>query len=275
MADGNRKRANVIERFVNDQIVSLTLREMRSRTLNPRFSVALGGVIVVLSIAGPFDTFGALSLPERFFYWSAVAIGSYGVGFFISMLTTLRAEQCGMPSFLAPFLGGVIAGVPVAALNAAIIGAVFGSGTPGFWFLLPYVTAISVVISVLSGFLAHGGADEAAAGKQPADLSGSVLLENLPLRLGRDIVHLRAQDHYVEVTTPRGSALVLMRIGDVERDPAGVDGVRTHRSWWVSGKHAVRLRRGDGKLRVVTSLGTEVPVGRAYRDRVLRFLEGG
>ncbi|MEZ5800845.1 MAG: LytTR family DNA-binding domain-containing protein [Nitratireductor sp.] len=41
---------------------------------------------------------------------------------------------------------------------------------------------------------------------------------------------------------------------------------RVHRSWWVAAAHASRLERGDGRMELILSNGTSVPVSRSYRE---------
>ena len=274
MAGNNREYVNVTAKPANDTPFAFTLREMTELAISRRFWLALGGIVVVLSVAGPFNTFASLSLPERALYWAVTATGSFAVGIFFSMLITLHAQQAGAGPKLALLLGGLVAGIPIAVLNAVIIHVVFGDAiVPETWSILPYTAAISVTVSFLYELLSP---DDEDGIEQPADASDTappMLFAKLPMHLGQDIVHLQAQDHYVKVMTPKGSALVLMRIGDAERDLKNLGGVRTHRSWWVSKRHAVKVQRGDGKLHVTTSLGTEVPVGRAYRQQVLSFFQ--
>ncbi|NEX94511.1 LytTR family DNA-binding domain-containing protein, partial [Caulobacter sp. 17J65-9] len=88
------------------------------------------------------------------------------------------------------------------------------------------------------------------------------LLERLPPRLGREVVALGMEDHYVRVFTRRGDTLVLMRMADAVAELAAVDGAQVHRSWWVARAAVVASARSgrSGVLRLDT--GLEVPVAR-------------
>jgi DNA-binding LytR/AlgR family response regulator len=70
------------------------------------------------------------------------------------------------------------------------------------------------------------------------------------------------------VVTSLGSELILMRLSDAERELAGVDGLRVHRSWWVSRKGIAESRREGGKIVLTLKSGDEVPVSRSYQDAV-------
>lgn len=258
----------------NDTPLSFTRREMRSLSARPQFWAVLLGVIAVLSLTGPFDTYGQLSLPARAAYWTAVGAGSFGLGMACSMLVACWAEDVGLRARPATILGGLVAGIPVAILNSALHHLAFGSRLLAeTWTILPYAMVITVIVSFL--YELHAARDTEPAGPaagSPAPTPTATLLEKLPAHLGRDIVHLQAQDHYVKVTTPQGSALVLMRIGDAERDLAGLGGLRVHRSWWVSRHHTTQILRRNGQDHVVTSLGLEIPIGRAYRKHAMSVL---
>ena len=71
------------------------------------------------------------------------------------------------------------------------------------------------------------------------------------------------EDHYVRVHTPRGSALVLMSLGQAIAGMTDLEGLQTHRSWWVA-RRAVEGVVEDGRnLRLQLSGGLEAPISRA------------
>ena len=87
--------------------------------------------------------------------------------------------------------------------------------------------------------------------------------DRLPPALGREVLCLRIEDHYVRVHTPRGSALVLMSLGQAIAGITDVEGLQTHRSWWVA-RRAVEGVVEDGRnLRLQLSGGLEAPISRA------------
>ena len=68
----------------------------------------------------------------------------------------------------------------------------------------------------------------------------------------------------MEVTTPKGSAMVLMRLGDAAAD-LGPRGLQVHRSWWINPDHIAEVTRGANGPELRMSTGTHIPVGRAFR----------
>ena len=90
------------------------------------------------------------------------------------------------------------------------------------------------------------------------------LLERLPVGVRGPLLHLRMQDHYVEVHTDRGSELVLLRFSDALKELGGTEGMQVHRSHWIA-RHALKkiTRRGSRTFAHLSN-GSEVPVSRSY-----------
>ena len=109
----------------------------------------------------------------------------------------------------------------------------------------------------------------------PTAVVTPLLFEKLPPELGIDLISLRAQNHYVEVTTTRGTAQILMRLSDAERDLAAYEGMRVHRSWWVNLAHvATHARTAAGGMELTLSDGQKVPVSRNQRAALRAALPG-
>ena len=89
------------------------------------------------------------------------------------------------------------------------------------------------------------------------------LFERLPDTLGQDIVYLRVTGHYLNVTTIKGSHLVLMRFADAV-EAMGDLGVRVHRSFWVAHGHVVGLAKQDDRTVLRMTGGHVIPVSRTY-----------
>lgn len=87
-------------------------------------------------------------------------------------------------------------------------------------------------------------------------------LDRLPAHLGRDLIALAMEDHYVRAHTPAGSTLILMRMRDAVAELAGMDGAQVHRSWWVSRSHVTGAQRDGRNVRLLLTGGIEAPVAR-------------
>lgn len=105
----------------------------------------------------------------------------------------------------------------------------------------------------------------------PHSSSGSEFFDALPAALGRDVVALSAQLHYLDVHTTRGRSLVLYNL----RDAVGVldrtvEGLQIHRSHWVADRHVRRLVRQGKNWRCELSNGLELPVSRRRQGEAKR-----
>ena len=94
------------------------------------------------------------------------------------------------------------------------------------------------------------------------------LLDRLPRQQRGRLIHIAVSDHYVDVTTDKGTTLVLMRLSDAMRETAPVAGMQVHRSHWVA-LDAVRhgIRQG-GKPVLELENGILVPVSRSFIEAV-------
>jgi hypothetical protein len=96
--------------------------------------------------------------------------------------------------------------------------------------------------------------------------------DRVPRKLGRDLVALSAELHYLRVCTDQGDALVLYPFGRAIEELASAEGLRIHRSHWAARAHLVRLQpRGQGG-QLVLSTGLRLPVSRTYRADVAEAL---
>ena len=87
--------------------------------------------------------------------------------------------------------------------------------------------------------------------------------DRLPARLGRTVLCLQMEDHYVRVHTPEGSALVLMSLSQAMAGLKDVDGAQTHRSWWVARAGVTGVVEDGRNMRLRLAGGLEAPVSRA------------
>jgi hypothetical protein len=98
--------------------------------------------------------------------------------------------------------------------------------------------------------------------------------ERLPSEVGTDVIAVASELQYLRVWTPRGCALILGALADVESESAA-RGLRVHRSWWVASRHVISVRRTATGAVCVMSDGNHVPVSRRRRGEVLaRFGDG-
>lgn len=102
--------------------------------------------------------------------------------------------------------------------------------------------------------------------------ASKLLLDRLPRDLGRNIICLRAVEHYTQVTTVIDTTLVLMRFSDAVNSLDTL-GIRVHRSHWAAYRHIKRLRTVGDRTFLQLSGGHEAPVSRPHRAEVQRYLK--
>lgn len=105
----------------------------------------------------------------------------------------------------------------------------------------------------------------------PAEPS-SKFLDRLPREVGRDIIWLKMNDHYVDVVTTGGQCAVLMRFADSIAELGDIGG-RVHRSHWVAWSHVEGWERRNQRRLLRLTGGHMVPVSRTYFVDVRAALE--
>lgn len=254
----------------NDSAMALTLRQVQQVARGAAFWIVVGGAVLVAAIAGPYYTLERLSFPERLVYWGVVIALSSVIMTFLSVLAHRVTAAGGWNWALVAVLAGMVGVLPVLGTVwlADGLADVFGSGGPGIGTLAAYVapSVIGVTVAVNAYIEVQGRqVPDVVAAATRGDAVVTVLQGKLPHHLGREIVALRAQDHYLEVTTLKGSCMVLMRLGDAVRDLEGLNGMQVHRSWWINLAHIARVEKGGNGPEIVLTTGARVPVGRSYR----------
>jgi LytTr DNA-binding domain len=152
-----------------------------------------------------------------------------------------------------------------------------------------YFVAMWVVINVVYWKIAPGAlilgeagstADVETPARYPAEVAAPTtvtpaapagvprFLRQVSPKLGRDLLAIAAEQHYVRVFTKLGSDLILYRFSDAVVELAGWPGIRIHRSYWVM-RTAIDQVQPRGKSYSVTlTNGQVVPVSVSHRALV-------
>ncbi len=137
-------------------------------------------------------------------------------------------------------------------------------GTPPmFRFVLPVLVFAAVAAAVGRAPTLLRAPLEARARTRPA------FVDRLPRPLqSAEIVAIEGEDHYVRVHTSLGRHLLLMRFSDALKELKTLDGLQTHRSWWVARTAVTAVKRGNGRATLRLATGLEAPVSRRYALRL-------
>ena len=231
-----------------------------------RASAAWALFTVFAVAAGPFGTLDSLSLTGRIGYWGGCV--AVAVGLTVLRLRLVRDDRWSVKLAVQIPYSLALTGA-VYPLNTYVF-----EGWGGWADFLYLLVVIGITVAVVTAgtmvwprrAVAAAGADHAAAApSEVAEDPADRFLRRLPFDKRGGLVRLEAQDHYLNVVTGAGAALILMRISDAEAELAGVRGLRVHRSHWVALDAVRRHLRRDGRDFLVMRDGAEVPVSRSYR----------
>jgi DNA-binding LytR/AlgR family response regulator len=218
---------------------------------------------VILAVSGGFGAGGPTVL-SRLAYWLAlVAIGST-LGVVIGVYVMPRAWFARRP-WLTWGLIVLALWPPMTALGVGA-NALFGHRAISLALCLdeaPSTLAITAAMTALAFLVRLREPVETHAA--PKDAPPAKFLARLPAKLaGGSLWAVEAEDHYLRLHTSLGQDLILLRLGDAIAELEGIEGARTHRSWWVARSAVRRVEREDGRVRLVLLDGAEAPVSRAY-----------
>lgn len=247
---------------MNDSPLQLAKREWHAFSRSRAAWVSTLAAGILLGVAGPFGTDEVMRLLPRIAYWSVLAVLTYLTGSMIdAVLRPALARHLpfwGVIPIVGAASGLVITG-QILALNGVLFG--FWPGIRGTVILGGNVFVASMVITGAATLILRDVRQQATASSDARE--DPRILDRLPLAKRGALLSLTAVDHYVEVTTDRGSELVLMRLADAIRETAPVPGLQIHRSHWVARDHVDDIKRIQGRTEVVLSDGRTLPVSRA------------
>ena len=257
------------------------IRERLGAKLLYLSAISLLVTVALLAYLGPFGTWASLTVSERLLFWGSTVGTNWIVGHiaFSAMSRTVRVW--GWPAWTGFVLAALAAALP--GTGTVWLAVIFyldyrPSSVTDIALLYAQVTVLHLIIGSLAFHfifrtLQRGGAseeellhlDECAEGGVPQATPEPALLDRLSARSRGELLHLRMQDHYVEVHTAAGSEMLLLRFRDALSEVQGVDGLQVHRSHWVARKAVAGVeRRGGGRITLRLVNGSRVPVSRSF-----------
>jgi hypothetical protein len=206
-------------------------------------------------------------------FWAGSLIYSLSVGPAVHL-----GQRWKLPLWFSVGAALILGSVPMTWVSFLATTQILHTGLGQAW-AARYLQVLIVVTPIIGGYIAvrtmmsERIAAAASAAPSPTP-SGPVeptpepprvapFLARLPPRLGRDLLCLEMEDHYVRAHTALGSDLILMRMRDAVAELDGVEGLQTHRSWWVARAAVEDWSREGSAVRVKLRNGLVVPVARA------------
>jgi hypothetical protein len=108
---------------------------------------------------------------------------------------------------------------------------------------------------------------------QKAPCTKSEFFALIPGEIGADVIYLKSELHYVRVVTTVGEKLVLYNMKDAIADLEIIsEGIQTHRSYWVSGRHIKSLITDKNRKCIITTNDQRIPVSRRRSAYVKKFI---
>jgi DNA-binding LytR/AlgR family response regulator len=248
----------------------------RQRPLQARWRPFVAAIVVglLLGFLGPFGSNPAYPIATRYAFW--LGLTAAGVVAVVAADAVLPAARfrAGAVRIGALALASALPMTFVVAWTMSLLqpGRVF---TPQ---QLPALFAAVAAIQLLIVYATTTAAPTLPDADVPAPAPAlpapeaeampaafpSALLSKLPPGIGRDIMAIETEDHYLRVHAAGGSALILMRMADAVAllDPRL--GAQVHRRWWVAEAAVAGMRTDGQKLSLCLTNETLVPVGRTF-----------
>lgn len=240
-------------------------KELLAELKSPVPLVAWLSLSIVVSIMGPFGSYGALTLSERAMFWTPLL--GFGVVVGTGIRTLVSYHFGPTPNLKSSLLiAGLNAIVLAPALYALIVLVVADKVHAHVQGAEIAVLVASVSLGICALRIAVSGepapTDTVDAGPAPR------LLRRLDPASCGEIWSISVRDHYVDVQTSGGKTSLLMRFSDAMDEVEDHLGAQVHRSHWVGWGAVTTVCREGGKLVLQLKSGQQIPVSRNHRAKV-------
>ena len=212
------------------------------------FAAAAGGTIGLIG-------FLSGDLLICLFDWTAmIMIGTVLVAGLLPRMIRL-GRRLGLPLGVAAALAIALTAAPIGAVAALFSAWAWpnevGRMAPADW----YIRTLLVETFIVAGWTMLEQARRARA--------TDTTFPPLPsLTAVSDVLCLQMEDHYVRIHRPHGSTIELMPMKAAIARYGRSEGLRVHRSWWVTRDAIRRVEREGRNWRLVLEGGLVVPVAR-------------
>jgi hypothetical protein len=212
------------------------------------------GIGLLLGLMGPFGSFFNDSLPLRIAYWIGGMLSGFLLFGCLTRLAAAGARRVGAPDWamipVVILLGSAIQGPPLRAVAITLWPQIAQRsrrwpGTASAW--RPRRRSSSSTTSCVCGPRVRiAGPLVPVEAPAPAADPGAVL-------------YLRMEDHYVRIRTEHGSRLEMGPLARVTAGLGRVEGLQTHRSWWVARRAITGVERDGRNLRLTADRRRDGP----------------
>ena len=259
--------------------VRLAIREWSGARLVYLNVISFLVTVALLVYLGPFGTWALLPISERLPFWLTTVGANWIVSYIAFSVTSLKFRERGWSAWAGFVLAAAVAALPGTGtvwLAVAVYLDYRPSSVSGMAGLYGQVFVLHLIIGSLVFRLIEGAVrrrdvkeelppSDGSAEFAPRPAPEAALLARLSARSRGELLHLRMQDHYVEVHTAAGSEMLLLRFRDALGEVEGVNGLQVHRSHWVARNAVAGVeRRSGGRIALRLVNGSRVPVSRSF-----------
>ena len=231
--------------------------------LCPLVLFTIFGFVSVLTISGTIGTQMDMNVLERMLYFGVVVLLPTVVGLALKICIDHVWPD------LKPWKVAVAVSIGLTVVFAPILWQFLHAST-SHWrdnitpVELMFVNAFYVsMIVLLSGFFLRA---------QLHNRTRPRLFKRFENTNVKQVNRVSVRNHYVDVFTDCGMETLLMRFGDAVDELEGISGEKVHRSHWVSYDAMERLETEGGKVFLLLTDGSKVPVSRSNRSQIERRL---
>lgn len=235
------------------------------------FVALILSVTLVLSVTGPFNTFGLGSFGARLIYWGGLVVSSCVLAAGLkralsrfSIGSVFWREATVVTAFSAIF-------TPFAILWTDMSFPAASDFRPETLEFFGYIMAICVAISSFRyGLPVLISALMPEVNTPPAEPQAAAprFIRRLPEDFKGQVLRLSGDGHYVNVATTQGAFDVRIRFSDAVAEMDEVDGFWVHRSHWVAQAAIKQTCEERGRPVLILTNGDTVPVGAKFKPQL-------
>jgi len=255
---------------------------LREHNWRRQFLISVSAVLI-LAFFGPFGTFEDLLFPVRLLFWVTAVYGCGVIFWTMFFLVDRYRLFSSFPELIRHVIIVFITSLPGAVLiyynNLVFRKVAFPfEKLPWLWFT---VFSIGMILTSIY-FFSHFGKSisknekhkqEVAKIQIKTDKNILQFLDRLPKEIGKELVSLSMHDHYIDVVTKQGNAMVHLKFSKAMKELKKYPGVQIHRSHWVS-VDAIKSAKIVGRAKLVRLFdGRTLPVSEKYTDEIEKILK--
>ena len=215
---------------------------------------------LLFGFLGPFRTGTALGPAVRYAFWLGLSL--FGYACILAAMRIVRHTASGPPRLVVVALVSAVPQTFASAWALSFVQPGRSFGPMDLAVLFGPVVVVQLGLALAASHLATRL--RPAMPVQRSERPPVPFLDRVPARLGRELIALEAEDHYLRVHTVLGSELILARLSDAVAQLDGYDGLQVHRSWWVAADAVSGIDSSRGRTVLNLRNGVSAPVSRTY-----------